>query len=67
MNVKYQTEDANINAETIMAATYVSVMKDFHWVIMERTASVSLVKYRNYDSIQCDCPLVTFNFTHTGF
>ena len=59
MNVKYQTEVANINAETIMAATYVSAMKDFHWVIMERTASVSLFKYRNYNSIQCYCPLPT--------
>ena len=41
MNVKYQTEVANINAKTIMVATFVSAMKAFHWVIMERTVSVS--------------------------
>ena len=53
MNAKYQTEVASINAKTIMAATIVSVMKAFHWVIMERTASVSLVEY-SYNSVQSD-------------
>ena len=58
MNAKYQTEVANINAKIIMVATIVSVMKAFHWVIMERTASVSLVEY-SYNSIQSDFPFLT--------